>query len=81
MLDEWRSLAEIVAQIIKKLVPSAGIYTFGGIITERVTGSSNLDILAAVSNNLNEHDAHIHLSMELEEDLGVASRIVDLRVV
>lgn len=81
VLREWKNLAERVARIIKELIPNAEVYVFGSIVAGRITGSSDLDILIVIPNDLCERDIHTYLSIKLEEALNSTSYIVDLHVV
>lgn len=81
MLREWRDIVSRAARIVKQLIPEAEVYAFGSAVTGRVTGSSDIDVLVVVPNNLSERETHTYLSNKLEEHLGSTSYILDLHIV
>jgi len=80
IIKEWRNVANGVAQIIKQITPRVEVYVFGSTVAGRVTGSSDIDILVVVPDNLSEREINTHLSVELEERLGSLSHIPDLHI-
>lgn len=80
LFREWEKIAGRVALIVKQLIPEAEVYVFGSVVTGKVTGSSDIDVLVVVPGNLSEREIHTYLSMKLEEHLGPLSYIIDLYV-
>lgn len=80
-LKNWRNAVSIVAGVIKRVLPEAELYVFGSVVTDKITGASDIDLLVAIPSNFSEREIYIHLATKLEEQLGSASYIVDLHVV
>lgn len=54
---------------------------FGSAIEDRITGASDIDLLVAVPDDLDEPRTYIELSKALEDRLGSTAYIIDLHVV
>lgn len=81
MLGNWDKLSHAIAYILKEVVPDVEVYAFGSVLEGRVTGTSDLDLLIAIPDDLNERETHVLLSRMLEDKLGSAAFMIDLHVV
>jgi predicted nucleotidyltransferase len=81
LLRSWHEVTDIVSKKVRSFVPEAQIYVFGSVIEGRVTGSSDLDLIVVVPDNVNELEFQVKLYKVLEEEMGENAYIVDLHVV
>lgn len=81
-LRNWHNLANTIAKILKNTIPDIEVYVFGSILEEdKITGSSDIDILVAIPENHDEAKTHLILSKTLEDKLGNTAHLIDLHVV
>ena len=80
-LKNWHNLANTIATILKNTIPDIEVYVFGSTIENKITGSSDIDILVAIPENYDEAKTHLTLAKTLEEKLGNTAHLIDLHVI
>ena len=78
LLRDWRSLISKVLPILRKYAVEA--YVFGSVVTGRVTGSSDLDILLVIEDG-DPLDVKVRVIEEIEDTFGELAYLLDIKVV
>ncbi len=81
ILKNWREFVKKVVAIIKEIVPSVEVYVFGSVVSGEITGSSDIDVLVVVPDEVNLRKVHLDIVLKLEDVLGEDSYILDIHVV
>ena len=56
------------------------IFLFGSTLSGRITGASDIDLLVII-NNIDPKEAHLKMTLALEDELGEEAYIIDIHVV
>ena len=78
LLRDWRLLISKVLPILRKYAVEA--YVFGSVVTGRVTGSSDLDILLVIEDG-DPLDVKVRVIEEVEYAFGELAYLLDVKVV
>ncbi|ADN50244.1 nucleotidyltransferase family protein [Vulcanisaeta distributa] len=78
LLRDWRSLVNAVLPILRRY--GVECYVFGSVITGRITGSSDVDILLVISDG-DPLEVKVKVLEEVEDRLGDVVHLLDIKVV
>ncbi len=81
LLRNWRALVNSVVGVLASLDYVVEAYVFGSVLSGRVTGSSDLDILVIVEDKVDRYRALAEIEDLLIERPGDTAYIIDLHVV
>ncbi len=60
-LRNFREVAKLVKEIVKKFDPEVRVYVFGSVVTQRFTGASDIDILVITKNIDRKYDMMVEV--------------------
>lgn len=66
LLKNYRSILRKVREIIHRIDPSAEIYVFGSITTEKFTGASDIDVLVITDKIDRKYEIMVNVYKEVE---------------
>ncbi len=81
ILQNWRDFVKKVVRIVKEVVPEAEVYVFGSVLESKVTGSSDIDILVVVPDDVDLKKTYLDIVLRLEDAVGEDSYLLDVHIV
>ncbi|MGC9180593.1 MAG: nucleotidyltransferase family protein [Vulcanisaeta sp.] len=78
LLRDWRSLINMVLPILRRY--GIECYVFGSVVTGRITGSSDIDILLVIESG-DPLDIKVRIAEEIEDRFGELAYLFDIKVV
>ena len=76
-LRKWRELADAVVSACSKIVEVREAYVFGSVLKGEVSGSSDLDIIVVVPDEVDVAEVRVRIAEILERNLGHLAMLVD----
>ena len=75
-LRNYREVAELVKEVVRKIDPGAEVYVFGSVVTGRYTGASDIDVLVITEDVSKKYDimVEVYRSTEAPVELHVVTR-------
>lgn len=71
MLKEWMKYVEVIAKAFREVLPDARIYVFGSVVSGRVVGSSDVDVLVVTGQLPMSHLERAKIKALVEEKCGL----------
>jgi len=81
LLRNWRALVGKVVDVLALLDYVIEAYVFGSVLSGKLTGSSDLDILVIVENRVDRYRALDEIEGFLARQLGDIAYVVDLHII